>query len=35
MIENKEKIIQEAYDAGFKAEADFGGCAQCTLVESI
>jgi hypothetical protein len=32
MIANKEELIQRAYDLGFKAEKDFGGCGQCTMI---
>ena len=32
MIENKQDLIQKAYDIGFKAEHDYGGCGQCTLI---
>ena len=32
MIENKEELIQKAYDLGFKVEQDYGGCGQCTMI---
>ena len=35
MIENKEALIQKAYETGFQAEKDYGGCGQCTMIGII
>lgn len=32
MIENKDKLIQKAYELGFEAEKAYGGCGQCTMI---
>ena len=32
MIENKEQLIKNAYEAGFAAEKQYGGCAQCCMI---
>ncbi len=32
MIENKKELMQKAYESGFEAEKEYGGCAQCTMI---